>query len=261
MLKQVRFWIGLLVGLAFLVLFLYRTDLSEMGHALAQANYIFLLPAMGAYFVAVWLRTLRWQILLAPLGRVSRGRLFPVVVIGYMANNILPVRLGELARAYLLGEKEKMSKAAVLATVLVERLMDGVALIFFLLLTLPFLPLGRWLGDLGRPLGLSLEATQALFLTLSALFLGILLLLLLMVSWPGLGKGIAGLLERRLPGGWGSKGSQMLLSFMGGLRVLRSPGQLLGVFLVSCLVWLAEAVMYYLITFSFQLGQPFSVLL
>src|SRR5579875_2281963 len=87
---------GVLISLFFLA---WAARLvGSLGGVLAsldQANYLFLVPALLAYFSGVWLRAVRWHFLLRPVKPISSRRLFPVVVIGYMANDVLPARLGE----------------------------------------------------------------------------------------------------------------------------------------------------------------------
>ena len=98
---------GLLVGLFFLTV-----DIDRMVDSLAGASYLFLVPGVGLYLVSVWFRTLRWQVLLHHMRPVGMRRLYPVVVVGYMANTLLPMRLGELVRSYHVGEREGISKAS-----------------------------------------------------------------------------------------------------------------------------------------------------
>ena len=74
--------------------------------------------------------------------RISNRRLFPVVVIGYMANNLLPMRLGEVVRSYYLGEREDISKSSALATIFIERVFDALTLLFFVAVVAVFVPLG-----------------------------------------------------------------------------------------------------------------------
>ena len=124
MLKGRRFWIGLVITLLFLALFLYQTDFAQMGRALSGARYAFVVPALAVYAVTMVLRTLRWQYLLDPLQRLPLRRLLAVVLVGYTANNILPVRLGELVRAYFIGAREGISKTSALATI-VERTIES----------------------------------------------------------------------------------------------------------------------------------------
>src|SRR5438128_12606589 len=85
LIAQPRFLIGVAVSIFFLVWLFRGTDLASVGEALAEANYLFLPPALGVILVALWLRALRWHFLLAPFRRIPSTRLFPVLVIGYMA--------------------------------------------------------------------------------------------------------------------------------------------------------------------------------
>ena len=64
-----------------------------------------------------------------------------MVVVGYMANNLLPLRIGEVVRSYYVGEREGVSKTAALATILIERLMDALTLIVFVAVIAVFVPL------------------------------------------------------------------------------------------------------------------------
>ena len=140
MLLSRRFWLGIVVTLGFLFLFLWKVDFGETGRELQDANYAYFIPAIACYFLALSVRSLRWRFLLLHLKPVSIPRLYPVVAIGYMANNMLPLRLGELVRAHFLGEKEGISKASVLSTIGVERVLDGLTLLLFAGVVWPFLP-------------------------------------------------------------------------------------------------------------------------
>src|SRR5579859_7048187 len=127
-----------LVGVAVSLFFLYwafrlvgNGNLGSAVESIQHANYWFLLPALAAYFAGVWLRAVRWRVLLKPVKSIEVSTLFPVVVIGYMANDVLPARLGEVVRAYVLGEQEDIPKTTTLATIVVERLFDGIAMLIF----------------------------------------------------------------------------------------------------------------------------------
>ena len=124
MFSSVKFWIGIGLSVALLALFLLTTDVGHMLDALAQANYVYVIPAVAMQMAGVVFRTMRWRLMLRHMKVVSVRRLFPVVIVGYMANNILPMRLGEFVRSYYLGEREGVSKMAALTTVLIERLVE-----------------------------------------------------------------------------------------------------------------------------------------
>src|SRR5207249_8500195 len=123
---------------------------GSIATALKQANYWFLLPALVVYFLGVWLRAARWRYLLQPVQPIAVKRLFPVVVIGYMANDVLPARLGEVVRAYVLGEQEGVPKSTALATILVERMFDGISMLLFVASVGLFIPLNDRLSIVVR---------------------------------------------------------------------------------------------------------------
>jgi uncharacterized protein (TIRG00374 family) len=247
LLKGARFWIGLGVSLIFLALFFYRTDVQAIGNSLKTANYLYVLPALGVYTVALWFRTIRWRYLLRPLGTPSDQRLFPIVLIGYMANDILPARIGELVRAYVLGEKERMSKTAILATIAVERIFDGVALILFLLVLLPLFPLAAWLRGLAQ--------------LMAVIFFGGLVALLAVARFTGMAQRVASSVLQFLPPPLQVRATRLVELFLTGLSALRSPRVLGVVLLTSLLTWITEAAMYWIIFWSFGQGQPYHLFL
>ena len=101
----------------FIGLFILRTDLGDMREALFAANYLYVIPGIGLYGIALAWRTIRWKVILNPLGEFKAANLWPVVTVGYAANNILPVRLGEIVRAYYLHIREGISKTSSIATI------------------------------------------------------------------------------------------------------------------------------------------------
>jgi glycosyltransferase 2 family protein len=86
--KRWQFWLGIGISLAFLYLALRGLHLEDIWGALEGANYVWLLPGVAIYFVAVWARAWRWHYLLRPVKVVSTRTMFPIVAIGYMGNNI-----------------------------------------------------------------------------------------------------------------------------------------------------------------------------
>ena len=78
-----QFWLGGAVSVGLLLLLFYQVDLGELKDALRDANYFLLAPSIAVYFIAVLFRAVRWRYLLAPMGLIPVGRLYPVGVIGY----------------------------------------------------------------------------------------------------------------------------------------------------------------------------------
>ena len=258
MLLTFRFWLGFVVTVGFLLLFLWNVNVEEMWEALQDANYAYLLPAVLIYFVALGIRALRWRFLLSHLKSIAPWRLYPVVVIGYLANNVLPIRLGELVRANFLGDKEGVSKASALATILVERALDGLTLLLFIAVMWPFVP---WTDAL-RDEGGGLKTTWVLMsVVVATVVVAGFLVLSLFATSPGLGRRLARVLASVSPRGLRSKVEDVTYLLVDGLGALRSPRKLLLISLLSAPVWLLEATMYHILAISFDLDVSFQVIL
>ena len=146
-LKRWQFWLGLVISLVFLYFALRGLGIRDLGAALQGANYVWLLPGVAVYFVAVWVRAWRWHYLIRPVKSIPTRRMFPIVAIGYMGNNIYPARAGEVFRALFLKSKEGVPFSTSLATIIVERIFDGVVMLGFVFLNLP--ELARLTADSG----------------------------------------------------------------------------------------------------------------
>ncbi len=245
MLKQKTLWIGVIISLGLLAVVFYGTDLGAIGDAFRTANYFYLLPAIALYFIGVVMRAVRWHYLLRSIKPIGIWRLFQVTVIGYMVNDLLPFRIGELARAYILGETERISKASVLVTILLERVFDGVTMLLFIGVASFFLPLN--------------EALRTLLLLGSLLFAAIVVGLGIAVS---LRERLDALMRRaleRLPEKWSARGLRLADSFFLGLSVLRNPVDAVAALAFSILAWLFEAGMYAVLALGFGIALPFPV--
>jgi glycosyltransferase 2 family protein len=130
-----KLWIGIGISLFFLFLLFRKIDFHKLLNAFKEMDYRYLLPAVFFTFVSYFFRAVRWKYLLLPLKKTRMKNLFPATIIGYMANNLLPARLGEFVRAYVLGEKEGLGTSSVFATLVVDRLFDGFTVLLILLIT------------------------------------------------------------------------------------------------------------------------------
>jgi len=245
------FWLGVAVSLVLLALLVSRVNFGELATALRSANYVYAAPAIALYFGAVYFRALRWRYLLSPLGSFRVARLYPVVIIGYTANNLLPARLGELVRSYYLAQREECSGGAALGTVAVERVYDGITLLALAALAFPLL----LAADAFTPGGIGASAWWLAGIV-AVVFLGALVFLTLAAS-PRL-KGAIEWMLALLPSRVRPKVAGFVGRFVQGLLVLNSPRKHLAVFCLSAPVWLAEGAMYLLVCYSFGIQAYFS---
>ncbi len=233
-----RAWIGIAVSGLFLFLAFRGQDFGDIRDALRQANLWWLVPGLAVYFVGVWLRAVRWAILLRPVAAVVDSRaLFPTVVIGYMANNVLPLRAGELVRSYLVGRQYQVRKTPVLATIAVERIFDGITMLGFMLVATIFVTFTSELQHLAI----------IAFVVFAVLLIGIFLLTLGGSFFDRLLQLILG----PLPTSIADRVERMTESFLSGLAVFRRRRDLLAVVGLSVVAWSCEASMYYLIAVGF----------
>src|SRR5512147_1775868 len=130
-----KLWIGIGISLFFLFLLFRKIDFNKLLSAFREMDYRYLWPAVLFTFTSYFFRAVRWRFLLIPLKKTRLGNLFPATIIGYMVNNLLPARVGEFVRAFVLAEKEELGKSAVFATLVVDRLFDGFTVLLILLFT------------------------------------------------------------------------------------------------------------------------------
>jgi len=109
--------IGIAVSALLLYLAARNVQLAEVLPLLSQANYFFLALAGAAALLAVWLRAWRWRYLIPDSQSMKTVDLFNATMIGFMGNNLLPLRIGDFARAYIAARKARVTASAMLATV------------------------------------------------------------------------------------------------------------------------------------------------
>jgi uncharacterized protein (TIRG00374 family) len=241
-LKRWQFWLGIAISLFLTWWALRGFKLADAWEAVQQANYLWIIPGVVVYFGAVWARTWRWHYLLRPLKRVPLGKLFPIVVIGYMGNNVYPARAGEFIRAYVLKRNENVSASASFATIVVERIFDGIVMLIFVLVALPLAPsLPDWL--------------RRVVILGSVAFFGALAVFLLLASAPKRFAAVYNwIVSRWVPTRLRRAVVGILDRFVEGLACLRSPFDLLMVFVTSLVIWLTETVKYWFVMHAFPYG-------
>jgi glycosyltransferase 2 family protein len=252
--KRWQFWVGVLISAFFLYFMVRKLEWTDFWQALQHANYWWILPGVAVYFVGLWARAWRWHYLLKPIKAIPTRVMFPITCIGYMGNNIYPARAGEVLRAVILKRKEAVPISASLATIIVERIFDGVVMLAFVFVNL---------GQLARLTSVSVlvgkwqVTIQDLALWGSGAFFGALLIFLLAAIFP-LASAKAGhwLTLHLLPHRVHDKVNGVMDRFLDGLASLRSPANVLMVFLTSVVIWLLETVKYWFVLHAFGLeGQ------
>ena len=138
--KRLFFWIGLAISLLGVWLALRGVPFGELGAALAKANYWWLIPTLVLHLVSVLGRSERWRALLGT-DKVDSVTAFLVMNLGYLIMNVLPLRIGDPARAVIIAQRCRVGIPRALSTVVVERIADVLAVTLGLVLLIPFMQL------------------------------------------------------------------------------------------------------------------------
>ena len=234
--------VGLGLTVVFLILALQRVDPHAFVDELRGVNYAWLLPSAVCTLLGYVLRTVRWRLILSGAARAPMSTLFPVLMMGFATNNLLPGRLGEFWRAYLLGRKRNVRKTFALASVVVERVFDGLMLIALLVIV----SFAIQLPEIGREIEL----------LAAAVFLGATLGLVVLLWKPAL---VCVPLKRALQpfhGGMAAWIESRFETFVDGLDPLRRAPILALATLLSAGVWLLEGGSYVLLSHGLNLNLP-----
>ncbi len=244
--------LSLLLAAVLFGYFLWRAPLGEVGNALGRLDWRFLLASIALSLASYALRSLRWGIILRPVGAPRTRDLMGCTAAGFAANTILPARAGELVRPLLLSSRSGLPAAATMASILTERLAD-LATILVLFACGSILARERLATDALVPL----RDAAALTLLGLAAFIAVIFLLL---RWR---EGAVDRMVRLLPERFRERGRHFLDHVLDGLSVVHDPRQLARLLLWGFAVWLAAAVQVEMLAraFSIDLGLPGSFIL
>lgn len=235
---------GILISAISLMLAFNKVNPDELINAMETANYIYLIPAVLLTILSLWIRAIRWGYLLQPIKKININSLFSATAIGLMANNLLPARLGEFVRAYVIGKKELISKSASFATIVVERIFDGLTiLLLFSIVTFFYVKsLPEWLRN---------SAYSASIIFLSASFF----LILFKIKTKGMLR-LTAFIIRPFSERIKQKVIKILSSFIEGLGILHSTRNIIIATILSLLVWLPIVVVIHYLFISFSMAIP-----
>jgi len=225
-----KLWIGLGISLFFLFLLFRKIDFHKLLAAFREMDYRYLWPALLFTFVSYFFRAVRWYFLLLPIKKTRLKNLFPATMIGYMANNILPARLGEFVRAYVLGEKEGIAISAVFASLVIDRLFDGFTVLLILLFTFFTVKLPPGMESVQHGLVVGGYITLTIYFVVVA-FLFILKKRTLQTI------NLIGRLLKPFPARVSGKVIPLLGSFIEGVRISSRPAELFALLLSSLVIW------------------------
>jgi hypothetical protein len=213
---------------------LWNVDFAEVGRSMAQADPGTLAAAVLVALFAYWLRALRWQFILLPVGKVRHSSIVLTTLVGYAALSLLPARMGDLIRPVLLARREKIPTSAALASILTERVFDLWTVVLFFLVFILWPPAMPNLGD---------EAQRSLeILSISGYVVGagLFFATLVLLGLFRFQEGFIALMTRPVAWirpAWQQPAANFLGHFLDGLRVLQRPRDLLITTAASIIMW------------------------
>lgn len=236
--------IGVLIGLGCVAILLRQVDLKQSWHALGRLSGPFLFVPLAVFVTNLPLRAWRWQLIFPTSQRPGFGTCLTVLGIGNMANFLLPGRAGDLSRCVLIGEGNSLQNSSrTLATLAVEKVLDGLALVGVVLFSVWVLQPPQWVVDLLR--------------IATLIFVGALVVLVLLryrtrVFVQVVRKAFRVLhlssLEERF--------DSLLTSFSEGLTAVSSASQMLTLLLVTSAIWITEAALVWGLAIALGLAIP-----
>lgn len=232
--------IGLLVSVIALALAFQGVQLNELWAALQNAQYGWALPALACVWLGQWFRAQSWRIILGH--HLTHAEVFSALNAGYLLNNLLPLRLGELGRAYLISRTGKMTVSQALSSVVVERVVDLCMVSAFLLALLPALAFPGW-------------ATNAVVVALILVTLGLTALYVIVTQRAWVLK-LVGWAVRGPLGCWrgAARLEEMAGAFIDGLQAIREPRRFVLAAVFSGLAWLSAGASLCFVLLAFQVS-------
>ncbi|MDR2644932.1 MAG: flippase-like domain-containing protein [Endomicrobium sp.] len=225
--------VGICVSIVLIWLTLHQIDIKKSFELIAGVKYFVLIPGILVYIFTYIIRSVRYYYILLPLKKTKVLDNFPYTIIGFFANNIIPLRFGELIRAKITGERLRVFRSSVLATIVIERLFDVIifVLFFFLIVTVMSFP----------------EFIKKSFYILTFVFFICLSTLYIMLTHKN--KALKVLSKIPIPSFVESL-TVFLNRFTGGLVVLKDPSILIKSFIFSGILWITEALFVVIVAYA-----------
>lgn len=221
--------VGILIGLGCLAILLRQVDLKQSWNALGRLNGPFMLVPLAVFLVNLPLRAWRWQLIFPASSRPTLGSCLTVLGIGNMANFLLPGRAGDLARCVLGGPTGSLNDGSrTLATLAVEKVLDGLALIGMVLFSVWALHPPQWVLELLRAAILIFGGALALLVVLRYQTRALIDFVRRAFRWARLAS-----VEEKF--------DSLLTSFADGLSAVSSAAQLLTLLVMTAAIWITES--------------------
>lgn len=252
-LKDLKFWIGIVLSAFFLWLSLRNVHWPDVWQAFSDIDYIYLIPSALLILLADYIRAIRWQYLLLEIKKIKVYQLFSIIMISQFLLQVLPARIGEIIRAYLVGKKYSISKTASFSSIVVERIFDGTFVMIVFAISLYAYPGNLEMSIPGAP-DFSLKRIIIVF---TAIYVLALCVLLLLKCFPIVSAKVVGCLLHFFPTVVKNKAMNLLNDFISGLTIFHNIRNLLISMATTVVIWLLATCSYYVALMAFNIQAPF----
>lgn len=240
-----------LLAIALLAWFLRNSNPAEVWQHVRSARLDYLLLALVVVVIPYWIRAVRWQCLLAPIGPTRFAVVLRCTIVGFAALALLPGRVGDVLRPYMLARQEGLSLPSTLATVVMERVLDLVAVLVLLALFV-------W----GAPDAVSISPRLMQPIKLSALVAAAAAVVLLIMMWvlathPERIGGVVRTANRVLPHALADRLAGWASTFSAGFAAARRPRDIILAVAWSFPIWLAFSTEAWAVSKAFGIAMPF----
>jgi len=249
--------LGLAISAVCLFLVFRNLSLRDIWQGVLTARPRYLLLAVVLNLATIVVRTLRWRRLFGTERSPKPANLFAATAIGFMANNVLPARAGELVRAHVIARRESLGMSTAIATIVVARMFDMVALVMLMAVALlaPGLP-GAAAGEATAEGVFRLDTLRAAGALAAVAAVGGMAFLSVLRAWPALAVRVVSTLLHPFPAKLVDKVRDLLTTFAAGLHGLRSWSTVGGILGWSLLVWLTASGTVLCVLLAFDLSLP-----
>ncbi len=242
-LKQWKLWLGLIISVVAVWFVLRDIDFKQVGEAFGNLNWWLFGLSFIPYFISLFLKVTRWQLLFHPGPRIRLYRLWATLMISYLFNTVLPARLGEVVRGYALSRSEKIGTVRVLSTILLEKILDVMTMFIFLVALLPFLNLDDGLKKAGFIMG--------------GVFVSAFIVCMLMAAYRPQAEKLVGWFIRPLPENLRTKLMSFLNEVLDVVVLLLNFKVSLNLWAQSFLEWVLVVLNYMMIAWALNLPLTF----
>lgn len=232
---------GIFISVIFLFLIFQNIDLNNVVESMKAFNIYYAIPAIITYALSYIIRSMRWKKLLSVSKDINFLGVLKALYIGYMANNLLPARMGEIYRAHIIGTEQNIKRSSALASIVVERIFDGLILFIMLLILVSFF--------YQTPILLNICITTGF------IFLGGFIFIVIISRSTEKKYCFIPILCNKLPDIIQEKVEPRMKAFVDGLGVLTSIKGFLFILLTSIIAWFLEWATMYIIVTGFNLPE------